>query len=223
MMARRRRLTALATVREPEGGALDRKRVWPPALLAGSPTSERPRSPRTTCPTPPPAVSLLARSDSKIGEPTSHYETVSPSTPDSAFIEALGGAPLIVSGIYDLTRIQRLLFKRLADATDVRMLLVAPSNDPASPPRRTVSAIRRELNVRVTGSQFPPANVAPDHYFSVGDPTAESDESPGASRTRKRRHRLTASQPQRRRTDRVDSAPHWNVPTSQPGESVDAN
>ena len=112
-----------------------------------------------------------------IADRTSHYENaVSPSTPDSAFIEALGGAPLIVSGIYDLTRIQRLLIKRLAEATDVRMLLVAPSNDPASPPRRTVSAIQRELNVRVIGSQVPPANVAPDHYFSVGDPTAEADE-----------------------------------------------
>ena len=112
-----------------------------------------------------------------IADRTSRYEdATSASTPDRAFIEALGGAPLIVSGIYDLTRIQRLLFKRLAQATDVRMLLVAPSNDPASPPRRTVSAIRRELNVRVIGSQLPPANLAPDHYFSVGDPTAEADE-----------------------------------------------
>ena len=112
-----------------------------------------------------------------VADRTSHYEdATSASTPDSAFIEALGGAPLIVSGIYDLTRIQRLLFKRLAEATDVRMLLVAPSSDPASPPRRTVFAIRRELNVRVIDSQIPPANVAPDHYFSVGDPTAEADE-----------------------------------------------
>ena len=112
-----------------------------------------------------------------IADRTSRYEdATSASTPDRAFIEALGGAPLIVSGIYDLTRIQRLLFKRLAQATDVRMLLVAPSNDPASPPRRTVSAIRRELNVRVIGSQLPPSNLAPDHYFSVGDPTAEADE-----------------------------------------------
>ena len=112
-----------------------------------------------------------------VADRTSHYEdATSASTPDRAFIEALGGAPLIVSGIYDLTRVQRLLFKRLAQATDVRMLLVAPSTDPASPPRRTVSAIRRELNVRVIRSQIPPANVAPDHYFSVGDPTAEADE-----------------------------------------------
>ncbi|MCY4619879.1 MAG: PD-(D/E)XK nuclease family protein [Chloroflexi bacterium] len=112
-----------------------------------------------------------------IADRTSRYEdATSASTPDSAFIKALGGAPLIVSGIYDLTRIQRLLFKRLAEATDVRMLLVAPSNDPASPPRRTVSAIRRELNVRVIHSQIAPANVAADRYFSVGDPTAEADE-----------------------------------------------
>ena len=112
-----------------------------------------------------------------IADRTSRYEdAISASTPDSAFIEALGDAPLIVSGIYDLTRIQRLLFKRLADATDVRMLLVAPSNDPASPPLRTVSAIRRELNVRVIHSQIAPANIAADRYFSVGDPTAEADE-----------------------------------------------
>ncbi len=112
-----------------------------------------------------------------IADRTSHYEdAVSSSTPDSAFSEALGGAPLIISGIYDLTRIQRLLLSRLAQATEVRMLLVAPSDDPASPPRRTVSAIQRELNVRVIRSQIAPANIAPDRYFSVGDPTAEADE-----------------------------------------------
>ena len=108
---------------------------------------------------------------------TSRYEdAISPTTPDTAFREALGGAPLIVSGIYDLTRIQRLLLKRLAAATDVRMLLVAPSDDPASPPQHTLTALRRDLNARVIRPDLPKASLAPDHYFSVGDPTAEADE-----------------------------------------------
>ncbi|MXY85571.1 MAG: hypothetical protein F4Y95_03520 [Chloroflexi bacterium] len=108
---------------------------------------------------------------------TSHYEdAVSPATSDAAFREALGGAPLIVSGVYDLTRIQRLLLRRLSGVVDVRMLLVAPSEGPASPPRRTVSALQGEVNARVIGSDLAAAPLAPDFYFSVGDPTAEVDE-----------------------------------------------
>lgn len=108
---------------------------------------------------------------------TSRYEdAVSPATPDAAFRDALGGAPLIVSGIYDLTRIQRLLIGRLAAVVDVHMLLVAPGDDPASPPRRTLDALRREVGARVVQAVIPPAPLAPDRYFSVGDPTAEADE-----------------------------------------------
>ncbi|MXX48631.1 MAG: hypothetical protein F4Z38_10075 [Chloroflexi bacterium] len=108
---------------------------------------------------------------------TSHYEdAVSPATSDAAFREALGGAPLIISGVYDLTRIQRLLLRRLSGVVDVRMLLVAPSEDPASPPRRTVTALQRDVNARTIGSDVAAAPLAPDFYFSVGDPTAEADE-----------------------------------------------
>ncbi len=108
---------------------------------------------------------------------TSHYEdAVDDATPDAAFREALGGAPLIVSGIYDLTRIQRLLIARLSQAVEVHMLLVAPSDDPSSPPHSTLDALCRELPARVIQSAIPPAALAPDHYFSSGDPTAESDE-----------------------------------------------
>lgn len=108
---------------------------------------------------------------------TSRYEdAISSATPDSAYREALGDAPLIVSGIYDLTRIQRLLLARLSLAADVRMLLVAPSDDPASPAQRTLAALRRELNPRVIRSLIPVLPLAPDSYFSVGDPTAEADE-----------------------------------------------
>ena len=108
---------------------------------------------------------------------TSRYEdAIAPSTPDSAFNEALGNAPLIVSGVYDMTRIQRLLLARLSRATETRMLLVAPSDDPAAPPQRTLNALRRELNPRVIRSLIPATPLAPDRYFSVGDPTAEADE-----------------------------------------------
>ncbi len=122
---------------------------------------------------------FLAWSDavSACADRTSRYEdAVGADTPDSAFVQALGGAPLIVSGIYDLTRIQRLLLGRLSRVADVRMLLVAPSEDPSSPPRRTLDSIRRELNPRVSRSQIAAAPMAADRYFSVGDPTAEADE-----------------------------------------------
>ena len=111
---------------------------------------------------------------------TSRYEdAVGSDTSEAAFREALGDAPLIVSGIYDLTRIQRLLLGRIADAVSVRMLLVAPSDDPASPAMRTLAALRREFKpgvVRSTISAQPPAS---DCYFSVGDPTEEADEIAG--------------------------------------------
>ncbi|MYE06525.1 MAG: hypothetical protein F4Y04_04770 [Chloroflexi bacterium] len=108
---------------------------------------------------------------------TSRYEdAIDAATPDSAFREALGDAPLIVSGIYDLTRIQRLLLARLSAAVDVRMLLVASSDDAASPAQRTLSALRNELNPRVIRSLIPAAAPAEERYFSTGDPTAEADE-----------------------------------------------
>jgi hypothetical protein len=108
---------------------------------------------------------------------TSRYEdAIRPATTDSSYREALGEGPLIVSGLYDLTRIQQLLLARLARATDVHMLLVAPSDDPASPPQRTLAALRREINPRVIQSPIAPTPFAPDRYFSAGDPTAEADE-----------------------------------------------
>lgn len=121
--------------------------------------------------------SAWAETVSTCADRTSQYEdAVSLATSDAAFREALGGAPLIVSGVYDLTRIQRLLLRRLSRIVDVRMLLVAPSEDPASPPRRTVSALQGEVNARTIGSDVAAAPLAPDFYFSVGDPTAEADE-----------------------------------------------
>ena len=111
-----------------------------------------------------------------VADRTSNYEdAIAPTTPTRALGEALGNAPLIVSGIYDLTRIQRLLLARLAQSTDVRMLLVTPSNDPDSLSNHTLDTLRRELNVRVIRSRLSPEPLAPDHYFSVGDPTAEAD------------------------------------------------
>ena len=108
---------------------------------------------------------------------TARYEdAISPDTPDEAVREALGGAPLIVSGIYDLTRIQRLLLARLSQAADVRMLLVAPSDDPASPAQRTLSALIRDCGARALNSSIEPAPLAPPRAFSLGDPTSEAAE-----------------------------------------------
>ena len=108
---------------------------------------------------------------------SSRYEdAISAATPDAAVREALGGAPLVVSGIYDLTRIQRLLLVRAARVNDVRMLLVAPNDDPRSPPLRTLETLQRETAARVARSPISPATPATEHYFSSGDPSAESDE-----------------------------------------------
>ncbi len=112
-----------------------------------------------------------------VADRTSRYEdALDPATPLRAFREVLGGAPLIVSGIYDLTRVQRLLLARVAEAVDVHLLLVAPSADPGSPPQRTCAALRREIGARVVQSPIAPTPLAPERYFSVGDPTAEADE-----------------------------------------------
>ncbi|MCY3567741.1 MAG: PD-(D/E)XK nuclease family protein, partial [Chloroflexi bacterium] len=111
---------------------------------------------------------------------SSRYEdAISQATPDAAYREALGGAPLIVSGIYDFTRIQRLLLARISEAIDVHMLLVAPDDDPRSPPLRTLEALRRETAAQVIRSAIAPAPRATERYFSSGDPTAESDEIAG--------------------------------------------
>ena len=108
---------------------------------------------------------------------TSRYEdAVSAATSADALREALGGAPVIVSGIYDLTRIQRLLLARLSEATSVRMLLVAPSDDATSPAMSTLAALRREISARVIRSTIPAQRMAADHFFSAGDPRDEADE-----------------------------------------------
>ena len=58
---------------------------------------------------------------------TSLYEdALDPRLPDTAVGEALGGAPLLVVGIYDAPVVQVQLLARCARVTDVRVLLVAP-------------------------------------------------------------------------------------------------
>ena len=108
---------------------------------------------------------------------TSRYEdAVSAATPDRAYTEALGAAPLIVSGIYDLTRIQRQLIARCARVTDVRMLLVMAGAAADAPPQRTLAALKRECGAIVERSSIAPAAAPSQHYFSASDPSAEADE-----------------------------------------------
>lgn len=108
---------------------------------------------------------------------TSRYEdAVSAATPDRAYTEALGGAPLIVSGIYDLTRIQRLLIARCARITDVRMLLVMAGAAADAPPQRTLAALQRECGALVERSSVAPAAAPSQQYFSASDPSSEADE-----------------------------------------------
>ena len=110
---------------------------------------------------------------------TSRYEdALNPLTDDRAYRDALDGAPLIVTGIYDFTRVQRQLLRRCADVVNVEILLVAPDRDPSSLPRRAAAALtadpydaeRSEANAGA--SEAPPAPAA----FSAADGTSEAAE-----------------------------------------------
>ncbi len=116
---------------------------------------------------------------SDVGDRTAIYEdAVSNATSVDAYREALGNAPLIVSGITDLTRIQRLLIRRCAEAAAVRILMVDPAragND-TSIPIRTTQLLTGESNAELVRHTTAATPLTESECFSTGDPIAEAEE-----------------------------------------------
>ncbi len=97
--------------------------------------------------------------------------------PPHIWRETLGGAPLIVTGIYDLTRLQRLLIRQAARVTEVHFVALAPDDQDFAYARRAVRRLCRETGT--TASEAPGGSPAPDvvpDAFSAADPQAEAEE-----------------------------------------------
>ena len=115
----------------------------------------------------------------QVGDRTAIYEdAVSAATNAAAYRDALGGAPLIVSGISDLTRIQRLLLRRCAEAVDVRVLLVDPPGAEVHPsiPMRSADLLAADTNGQIIRGASPAASPTEAQFFSTSDPVAEAEE-----------------------------------------------
>ena len=87
---------------------------------------------------------------------------------------ALGGAPLIVTGMYDFTRVQRQLLDRCAAQVPVHILIPAPDGD------EHAAALADTLEAEADAETLPPAPAqstpAAAHGFSTSDPRAEAAE-----------------------------------------------
>ena len=97
--------------------------------------------------------------------------------PPHIWRETLGGAPLIVTGIYDLTRLQRLLIRQAARVTEVHFVALAPDDQDFAYARRAVRRLCRETGT--TASEAPGGSAALDvvpEAFSAADPQAEAEE-----------------------------------------------
>ena len=97
--------------------------------------------------------------------------------PPHIWRETLGAAPLIVTGIYDLTRLQRLLIRQAARVTEVHFVALAPADQDFAYARRAVRRLCRETGT--TASEAPGGSAARDvvpEAFSAADPQAEAEE-----------------------------------------------
>ena len=113
------------------------------------------------------------------GDRTAIYEdAVSNATNASAYREALGDAPLIVTGISDLTRIQRRLLQRCAEAVSVRVLIVDPGGAAtgASIPLDTARLLATETGTELTATGPASESVAAAECFSSSDSLGEAEE-----------------------------------------------
>ena len=87
---------------------------------------------------------------------------------------ALDGAPLIVTGMYDFTRVQRQLLARCAAQVPVHILIPAPDGDEhAAALADTLQAEADTESLSPASSQSIPAAA---HGFSTSDPRAEAAE-----------------------------------------------
>ena len=97
--------------------------------------------------------------------------------PPHIWRETIGAAPLIVTGIYDLTRLQRLLIRQAARVTEVHFVALAPADQDFAYARRAVRRLCRETGT--TASEAPGGSAARDvvpEAFSAADPQAEAEE-----------------------------------------------
>ena len=113
------------------------------------------------------------------GDRTAIYEdAVSDATSVAAYREALGDAPLIVTGISDLTRIQRLLLQRCAEAVEVHMLIVDPVGASSEPsiPLDTAKLLATEADGEIMAAATQSEPLADAECFSSGDSVGEAEE-----------------------------------------------
>ena len=110
---------------------------------------------------------------------TSLYEdALDPRTPDSNVRDALGGAPLVILGLYDAPSVQLQLFHRCAQVGDVQVVVVAPANQDFAFAHQFV----RDLvglgaeHATVDDEANPTAPDIERRYFSAPSRQAEAEE-----------------------------------------------
>ncbi len=111
--------------------------------------------------------------DHKLADRTAIYEAVL-DAPPAAVARALGGQPLAVVGIYDLTRIQRLMLERCAGAVDVSIFTAVPEDDPFA--AAALDALREDTGAEVERLGPSAAELPETAAFSAPDPLAEAAE-----------------------------------------------
>lgn len=105
--------------------------------------------------------------------PALYEDALSEHATDAHVRAALGGAPLAVVGMYDLTRVQRALIHRCSEVADVDM--IAPLPGRAGYARDTIETLADECGVPTTGDGGETA-AAETTGFSAADPNAEAAE-----------------------------------------------
>ena len=110
----------------------------------------------------------------KLRDRPSFYEDALAQARPHDIAAALGGAPLIVTGMYDFTRVQRRLLARCASQVPVHVLIPAPDGDDHA------AALADTLEAETDAESLPHAPVqstpAAAGGFSTSDPRAEAAE-----------------------------------------------
>ena len=110
----------------------------------------------------------------KLRDRPSFYEDALAQARPHDIAAALGGAPLIVTGMYDFTRVQRQLLACCAAQVPVHVLIPAPDGDDHA------AALADTLEAETDSEPLPPATAqstpAAAAGFSTSDPRAEAAE-----------------------------------------------
>ena len=111
--------------------------------------------------------------DRQLADRTATYEAAL-DAPAEAVDHALGGEPLAAIGIYDLTRIQRLLLGRCAGAVDVSVFTAVPEDDPFA--AVALGALREDAGAEIERLGPTAAELPETTAFSAPDPLTEAAE-----------------------------------------------